>query len=303
MALQSAMRLLVKESDLRFASGGAPFSLEGLAGRMYSTEIVAVGVQGFPPHVQASAKVRLIPPERPREALIEALRDPESLDLHALLLARRADLIAGCDLLAERILPLNPHTGGGREDSLLLQSLARTLEALDLYGEALKRHGAGWRQPEEALEALGHARDKAPNDPLILLALAEVSLRLDRPAEAMEYAARAGTLAPDLPRAHDLIGTILLRQGLPALAAEAFDRASALAPGKARYLNHRASAHLILEQTEAFCADFRAACALGDCEGYHWARATEKCPPDPRTSPDPTPKRAEAAEEREAGKE
>jgi tetratricopeptide (TPR) repeat protein len=278
MAMQAAMRLLVQGSDLRFAPEGAPLPLEGLADRLYSTGIVSLGVQGFPPHMQATAKVRLIPPKRPREALIEALREPENLDLHALIPARRADLIASCDLLIERILPLNPHTGGGREDLLLLQSLVRNLDALHLYAETLRRHGSGWQRPEEALAALRGARDMAPNEPLILLALAEVLLRLDQPAAAMEQAARAANLAPNMPQAHDLTGTILLRQGLPALAADAFSRAVALAPGKAGYLMHRASARLILEQTEGVCADFRAACILGDCEGYQWARQTEKCP-------------------------
>jgi tetratricopeptide (TPR) repeat protein len=278
MAVQAAMRLLVREPDLSFEAGGASLPLEGLAGRIYATEVIALGVQGFPPHMQATAEVRLIPPKPLREALIEALRDPKSLELSALLLARRADLLAGCDLLAGGILPLNPRAGEGLEDSSLLQSLARNLEALDVYDQALRRHGAGWRHPDKALEALARANDLAPDDPLILLALAEVSLRLDRPAEAMEYAAKAASLAPDLPQTHDLTGTILLRQGLPALAAGAFSRAVALAPGQAGYLIHRASAHLILEQTEAFCADSRAACALGDCGEYQWARATEKCP-------------------------
>jgi tetratricopeptide (TPR) repeat protein len=278
MAMQAAMRLLVKEPDFSFEAGGAPLPLEGLADRIYATEVVALEVQGFPPHMQAAAEVRLIPPKGLRKTLIEALRDPKSLELSALLLARRAELIAGCDLLAERILPLNPHAGEGREDSSRLQSLARNLEALEVYDQALRLHGSGWQRPEQALEALARANDMAPDDPLILLALAEVSLRLDRPAEAMEYAARAETLAPELPQAHDLTGTILLRQGLPALAADAFSRAVSLAPGKAGYLIHRASAHLILEQAEAFCADSRAACALGDCEGYQWARASEKCP-------------------------
>ncbi|MDR1360549.1 MAG: tetratricopeptide repeat protein [Deltaproteobacteria bacterium] len=278
MAVQAAMRLMVRAPGLRFAFSGPPLPLEGLADEIYATETVALGLEGFPPNMRATAAVRLIPPQSLREALIRALRDPESLELRALLLARRAELIAGCDLLAGRLLSLNPHAGEGDPDSALLLSLIRNLEALDIYDQALRRHGAGWRRPDEALKALGRAGDLAPDDPLILLALAGVLLRLDQPAESREYAAKAGTLAPDLPQAQDLLGTILLRQGLPVLAADAFSRAVELAPGKPAYLTHRAFAHLILEQTEAFCADFRAACALGDCEGYSWARAARKCP-------------------------
>ncbi|MDR2160775.1 MAG: tetratricopeptide repeat protein [Desulfovibrio sp.] len=280
-AMQAAMRLLAKNSDLRFAAQDVPgpLSLEGLADKLYATEVTAVGMEGFPPEVRAVVAVRLIPPENLRKALLEALREPDILELHALALRRRAELVAGYDELAERLLPLNPHNGGGKEGAHLLQYLARNMDALDLYDRVLRLSGAGLKSPKEALALLRRALALAPRDPLIRTALAEVLLALDRPAEAMDHASQATLLAPDLPRAHDVKGIILLRQGLPALAADAFGRAVALAPGKAAYRIHRASAFLIQEKTEALCADFQAACSLGDCEGYQWARTTGRCPP------------------------
>ena len=287
LAFKNAIRLLAKHPDLGFApDAGAPQEglaaappLEGLAAKLYSTEVIVLGMQGFPPNMQAFVEVRLVPPKDLRTALHAALLQPSSLELYTLLLSRRAQIIAEYDTLAAKVLPLNPHNGGGKEDFYALQGLVHNLDALNILQEALKLHELNWTEPEKAYELIRKAQSMAQTDPLLRTALAEVLLQLDRPSEAMEQASLAASASPGFARAHDIKGAIFLRQLLPALAAESFGQAVTLDPGNAAYYVHRASAYLIQEETQAMCADFQSACALGDCEGYQWARRSGKCLP------------------------
>lgn len=279
-ALQQAMRLLAKEPDLHFA--GTPQSpsslppLEGLALKLYSTQITLVGVQGFPPDMQAVIEVELVPPDKPRHALLDALAKPDALDMYALIMRQRISLIPRCDTLAARLLPMNPHTAGG-EDELALRHLLQHLDALDIMLSLLPGYDAKWPEPGKTYRTLLKAASMAPEEPVINTAIAETLMQLDRPAEALRYAGKAVAASPDYARAHDIQGIAYLRQRLPSLAAKSFTRAVELAPHNVRFLIHRASAYLVLEEGENMCADFRAACARGDCEGYRWARETGKC--------------------------
>lgn len=279
-AMKAAVRELAKDPDLQFVHEGNAASvppLEGIAAKLYGTEVLVLGIQGFPPSVQTFVELRLIRPDNLRNDLRLALRQEGALEQYAQVFAREARLIARYDELAREVLPLPPHTGGGQETFYTLQGLVRNLDALALLKEALKAYGKSWLKPEEAHRLLNKAHSMAPSDPLIRVALAEVLLQLNRPAEAMEHAALAASAEPGLARAHDAKGMVFLRQFLPSLAAESFSTAISLEPRNAVYYAHRASAYLIQEEREKMCADFQSACSLGICEGLQWAQRSGKC--------------------------
>lgn len=279
-ALKSAVRELAKHPDLQFIHEGNASSvppLEGLAAKLYGTEVLVLGIQGFPPNVQTFAELRLIRPENLRNDLRLALHQQEALELYALAFAREARLITGYDELARELLPLPPHAGSGQEIFFALQGIVRDLDALTLFKEALKDYGKSWSKPVEAHSMLSRAHGMAQSDPLIRVALAEVLLQMNRPAEAMEHASLAVKSEPGFARAHDAKGMVFLRQFLPSLAAASFSTAILLEPQNAGYYAHRAAAYLIQEETEKMCADFQSACSLGNCEGLQRAQRSGRC--------------------------
>ena len=278
-AWEQATRLLAKEPDLHFINtdSSASFSLDGLARMIFSIQLEALGAEGFPPHQQAVIKLSLIPPKNFRNALLDALSRQDLLELYAQALARQRHLLERYELLAARLLPLNPTTDGGQEEMHWLQNIINELIALDIYIELLPQYSHNRIAPKEAKLQLLRAERLAPNSPLILAALAEVFLQTGRPMSALEYIERALRQAPDFARNHDVKGTILLHQRLPSLAAESFGKAIALAPRNPVYYMHRASAYLLLEEENAMCRDFRSACGLGDCDGLQWAKSVGHC--------------------------
>ena len=275
---EQAARLLAKSPDLHFISeNNAAPSLNGLARMMYTSRIMAIGVEGFPPNQQAIVRVVPQAPENLRKALLDALQRQDLLEIYAHILSGHRKLLQQYDLLSARLLPLNPVTDGGREEMHRLKSIVNEMIALDIYSEILPQYNHNWSAPREAQIQLLNAEKLAPNNPLILTALAEVSLQMDRPVAALEYAGKAVTRAPEFARAHDVRGAVLLRQRLPSLAAESFGRAISLSPRNPIYHMHRASAYLVLEEETNMCMDFREACGLGDCEGLQWARGMGRC--------------------------
>ena len=282
-AMDHAIRLLAKEPDLHFANdadvGGVPTPppLDGLARMLFAVPLAASGMQGFPPNVHAVVHVRLVPPEDLRNALHEALSRPDMLELYGQVLSSQRALVSRYDALADQLLARHPMDGGGREESLILQSIINEIAALDIYVSTLPLYEQYWDAPQKAQTEMQKAHDLAPKNPLILTSLAEVLLQLDRAPAAMEHVGDALRVSPEFARAHDVKGAILLRQRLPALAAESFGKAVALSPRNPAYHVHRASAYLVLEEEAGMCADFQIACALGDCEGLQWAKSAGKC--------------------------
>jgi len=278
-AWEQAARSLAREPDLHFINADSSLSLplDALARMTFSIRIEALGAEGFPPRQQAIVKVSLLPPKNLRTSLLDALARQDLLELYAQALARKRSLLEHYDHLAARLLPLNPTTDGGQEEMHRLQNIINELIALDLYLELLPGYNHNWAAPEAAKPQLLRAERLAPNNPLILIALAEVFLQIDRPIVALEYAERALKQTPDFARGHDIKGAILLRKRLPTLAAESFGRAIALAPRNPVYHMHRGSAYLVLEQENAMCLDFKSACGLGDCEGLQWAKSVGRC--------------------------
>ncbi|MDL2290993.1 hypothetical protein LJC09_02695 [Desulfovibrio sp. OttesenSCG-928-F20] len=283
-AYGQAELLLARDEDLRFAdrsgSGGlaAPLPLDGLAHMIFSTQVAALGVEGFPPRLQAVVQVRLTPPDNQRAALLEALGQPGKLELYAQILQEQRRLLVRYDQLAEDLLPRRPNEHGGQEEGHHIQGVVNEMLALDILLSLLPGYDDRWKQPERATIDLARAGTLASSNPLVLTALAEAELQMDRPVRALEFASRALERSPAFARAHDLKGTILLRQHLPVLAEESFTRAIELVPKNPVYFTHRAAARLVLEHLPDMCADFQSACGLGDCEGLQWGRHSGVCP-------------------------
>lgn len=282
-AFEQAARLLAQDEDLRFAdrsgSGGlsAPLPLDGLARMLYATETAAYGVEGFPPNLSAVISFRLTGPENPRADLLAALQKMPQLEILGQIAVAQRGLLARYDALAAELVLRRPFDQGGREQSHYLQSVINEMIALDILRDIVPLYEERWQNLEKVELELARARNLAPDNPLLLTALAETELQLDRPVKALEHVSRALTFTPEYAKAHDIRGMTLLRQRLPSLAAGAFGRAIALAPQNAAYLMHRASAYLVLEEKEAMCADFKAACGLGQCEGLQWSKGAELC--------------------------
>ena len=278
-AWDQAARALAREPDLQFidADSNIPLPLDALARMIFSIRVEALGVEGFPPHQQATVRISLLPPESLRTSLLDALPRLDLLELYAQAMARQRGLLERYDHLAAKLLPLNPSTDGGQEEMHRLQNIVNELIALDLYLELLPGYNHNWKAPEATKPQLLRAERLAPNNPLVLLALAEVFLQMDRPVAALEYVERALRQTPNFARGHNVRGAILLRKRLPTLAAESFGRAIALAPRNSVYYMHRGSAYLVLEEESAMCRDFKSACGLGDCEGLQWAKSVGRC--------------------------
>lgn len=284
---EQAARLLTKEPDMHFIGGaeahgaadapGLRFLPEGVARMLFSTRLLTIGVEGFPPNLQAVVRLELLALDDLRQSLRAALQRPDLLELHAQLYGRQKLLLERYDALAALLLPLDPRQDGGREEAHRLHAVVNEMNALEIYRGLLPLQQEGWPQPEAARDDLLRAERLAPNSPLILIALAEVLLQLDRPVAALEHASRALEHNPGFARAHDVRGAVLLRQRLPVLAVEAFSKAIALAPRNGQYYMHRAAAYLVLEEEAGMCRDFRGACGLGICEGLQWATGAGRC--------------------------
>jgi tetratricopeptide (TPR) repeat protein len=205
----------------------------------------------------------------------DVLKNADRVEAGGRLVARLRAVLAHYDAAADKLL--GPGEPEDEEAARGLQWAADRLNALEILRDILS--GRAGDEPRLLEERLAEALRLAPDDPLLLTLSACNRLLLDTPAAALEQADAALALAPDFVRAHDARGTALLRQGLPALAADAFGRAVALAPDNPAYFMHRASAYFVLKENEDMCADFRAACSLGDCDGLAWALETAGCPP------------------------
>ena len=278
------MRELASNPDIRFAGandGSASFSppnLEGLArflygfrqvenhfGRSASAEYIVVTVEAELRH------------ENARSALVQGLRQPELLERYAAVAALQRDKMQIFDTFAapeaeEKYSPLR-----------IQGELARTVNSLLATGgyvKLLPGFNGVWQSPKKTLAKMQALAEISPGNPLVLSALAELYMQMDKTGEASEAIDAALKNLPEQAFLHDIKGITALRQHMPALAATAFGKAIDLAPKNAAYLLHRASAHLVQGHVPAMCQDFQAACAAGDCTGYQWARERGQCGPE-----------------------
>ncbi|MDR1686905.1 MAG: hypothetical protein LBR82_10825 [Desulfovibrio sp.] len=249
--------------------------LEGLACVLFPVDRMHARVDG--PASNRRVTVGVVLKRSGGVSLADVLKNADRVEAGGRLIARLRTVSALYDAAADKVLGREPGEPEDEEATRSLQGATDRLNALEILRDILS--GRAGDAPGLLEGRLAEALRLAPDDPLLLTLSAGNRLLLDSPAAALEQADAALALAPDFARAHDARGTALLRQGLPALAADAFGRAVALAPDNPVYLLHRASAYFVLKENEGMCADFRAACALGDCDGLAWGAGNGRCPP------------------------
>jgi hypothetical protein len=244
---------------------------EGLACARFAARRLGARVEGFLPNRRVTVTVAL--EDAGGRILAEALKDADRVEAGGRMVARLRSVLARYDDAAGRLIG-RPPDAPDEEATRDLQWATDRLKALKILRDILSENE---KDPFRLRGRLSEALRFAPDDALLLTLSACNLLLLDSPAGALERADAALVLAPDFARAHDARGAALLRQGLPSLAADAFGRAVALAPDNSVYRVHRASAYFVLKEIRRMCADFRAACALGDCGGLVWATDAAEC--------------------------
>ena len=256
--------------------------------------------QDSPLHVALS----LTPRPQAGAELILALRNPELLALRHTLVSETRDVLEIMDrhwpggMAAQPTTPAakTPETATSPSEltergfwrardwqrmGARLNGLWRAQAALDLTPE-------GWLTGADALGTLEQAVEEAPHSPTVRLLLAEAQLQRNLPQQSIESCTRALRLAPGSSlisgRARYIRALAHWRLQQLALAEDDLNAAlhtrSTSAPQsaeQARRLRARGAVRMLRRNYPGMCADFSAACALGDCEGLAVARAQNYC--------------------------
>ena len=229
--------------------------------------------------------------------LILALRNPELLALRHTLISETRDTLE----IMDRHWPggtaaLQPATPGVKTPEVERgfwqardwQRMGARLNGLWLAQAALDLTPEGWLTGADALSTLERAAREAPRSPTVRLLLAEAQLQRNLPQQSIESCTEALRLAPgsNLISGRARYIRALAHWRLQQLALAEDDLNAALhtrtpsAPQgaeKARRLRARGAVRMLRRNYPGMCADFSAACALGDCEGLAVARAQKYC--------------------------
>ena len=229
--------------------------------------------------------------------LILALRNPELLALRHTLISETRDTLE----IMDRHWPggtaaLQPATPGvktpeverGFWQARNWQRMGARLNGLWLAQAALDLTPEGWLTGADALSTLERAAREAPRSPTVRLLLAEAQLQRNLPQQSIESCTEALRLAPgsNLISGRARYIRALAHWRLQQLALAEDDLNAALhtrtpsAPQgaeQARRLRARGAVRMLRRNYPGMCADFSAACALGDCEGLAVARAQKYC--------------------------
>ena len=229
--------------------------------------------------------------------LILALRNPELLALRHTLISETRDTLE----IMDRHWPggtaaLQPATPGVKTPEVERgfwqardwQRMGARLNGLWLAQAALDLTPEGWLTGAEALNTLERAAREAPRSPTVRLLLAEAQLQRNLPQQSIESCTEALRLAPgsNLISGRARYIRALAHWRLQQLALAEDDLNAALhtrtpsAPQgaeQARRLRARGAVRMLRRNYPGMCADFSAACALGDCEGLAVARAQKYC--------------------------
>lgn len=246
-----------------------------------------------PLHVALS----LTPRSQAGTELILALRNPELLALRHTLISETRDTLE----IMDRHWPggtaaLQPATPGVKTPEVERdfwqardwQRMSARLNGLWLAQAALDLTPEGWLTGAEALSTLERATREAPRSPTVRLLLAEAQLQRNLPQQSIESCTEALRLAPgsNLISGRARYIRALAHWRLQQLALAEDDLNAALhtrtpsAPQgaeQARRLRARGAVRMLRRNYPGMCADFSAACALGDCEGLAVARAQKYC--------------------------
>lgn len=229
--------------------------------------------------------------------LILALRNPELLALRHTLISETRDTLE----IMDRHWPggtaaLQPATPGVKTPEVERgfwqardwQRMGARLNGLWLAQAALDLTPEGWLTGADALNTLERAAREAPRSPTVRLLLAEAQLQRNLPQQSIESCTEALRLAPgsNLISGRARYIRALAHWRLQQLALAEDDLNAALhtrtpsAPQgaeQARRLRARGAVRMLRRNYPGMCADFSAACALGDCEGLAVARAQKYC--------------------------
>ena len=246
-----------------------------------------------PLHVALS----LTPRSQAGTELILALRNPELLALRHTLISETRDTLE----IMDRHWPggtaaLQPAIPGVKTPEVERdfwqtrdwQRMSARLNGLWLAQAALDLTPEGWLTGAEALSTLERATREAPRSPTVRLRLAEAQLQRNLPQQSIESCTEALRLAPgsNLISGRARYIRALAHWRLQQLALAEDDLNAALhtrthsAPQgaeQARRLRARGAVRMLRRNYPGMCADFSAACALGDCEGLAVARAQKYC--------------------------
>lgn len=246
-----------------------------------------------PLHVALS----LTPRSQAGTELILALRNPELLALRHTLISETRDTLE----IMDRHWPggtaaLQPAIPGVKTPEVERdfwqtrdwQRMSARLNGLWLAQAALDLTPEGWLTGAEALSTLERATREAPRSPTVRLLLAEAQLQRNLPQQSIESCTEALRLAPgsNLISGRARYIRALAHWRLQQLALAEDDLNAALhtrtpsAPQgaeQARRLRARGAVRMLRRNYPGMCADFSAACALGDCEGLAVARAQKYC--------------------------
>ena len=174
------------------------------------------------------------------------------------------------------------------------------LNGLWLAQAALDLTPEGWLTGADALSTLERAAREAPRSPTVRLLLAEAQLQRNLPQQSIESCTEALRLAPgsNLISGRARYIRALAHWRLQQLALAEDDLNAALhtrtpstpqGAEQARRLRARGAVRMLRRNYPGMCADFSAACALGDCEGLAVARAQKYCRTRPATAPQSAP--------------
>lgn len=238
--------------------------------------------------------VRLAPTPDTAAALASAVRGAD-------LLAVQRALVLDLAETASRVRREWPSTlAQARTRAVALEEAAMRLDVLWLALEVAREAPGGWFCAPEALPLLERAATGAPENAAVWLLLAEARMQRDLPQAAVDTANEALRLlsrpqgAPLsaaaerlAARARYVRGLGHWRLGQPALAEADLDAALRTAHAEsapqgaelARRLRARGAVRMLRHDEGGMCADFMAACALGDCEGLAVARGRGQCRP------------------------
>lgn len=286
-ALESARAALPAGARLGLAASGLDdrAGLLALCARLYTLDHLTA--EDSPDLVVA---VRLVPTPDVATAMAGAVREADMLAaLRTLILDLEREMLA-----VRRHWPAS--LAEARQRAGALEAAALRLDALWQAVGSVRAMPGGWSCAPEALPALERAAAGARENAAVWLLLAEAQMQRDLPQAAVASAGEAlRLLALDRaahPGGERLAGRARYvralghwRLGQPALAEADLDaslraRRSESAPqGEelARRLRARGAVRMLRRNVEGMCADFMAACGLGDCEGLAVARRRGLC--------------------------
>lgn len=322
-ALHRAVNAFPQRREIRMGAV-APAERLALAAQLYRAAAppladapnaakAADSAEDSPLHVALS----LTPRPQAGAELILALRNPELLALRHTLISETRDALEIMDrhrpggaAAVRGTVPAakTPETAASPSERTKRdfrqardwERMGARLNGLWLAQAALDLTPEGWLTGADALSTLEQAARQAPRSPTVRLLLAEAQLQRNLPQQSIESCTEALRLAPgsNLISGRARYIRALAHWRLQQLALAEDDLNAALhtrtpstpqGAEQARRLRARGAVRMLRRNYPGMCADFSAACALGDCEGLAVARAQKYCRTRAATAPQSAP--------------